>query len=138
MSKHASIGRRGTASSVTGAVRAGAVSGRTLKHRAIRKRQRVKFCGLIRNAPPYEDSPEFSACRATRSQKSDHNILPAGHHQARYPKRGPTNHMERFNNALRQRRGRFIRKTLSFSKSLQMHESVIQLFLHQYNLTRPP
>ncbi|RUQ41811.1 MAG: hypothetical protein EKK69_00795 [Candidatus Competibacteraceae bacterium] len=29
------------------------------------------------------------------------------------------------NNTLRQCLGRFIRKTLSFSKSLQMHESVI-------------
>ena len=46
--------------------------------------------------------------------------------------------MERFNNTLRQRIGRFVRKTLSFSKSLQMHENVIQLFLHYYNLTCSP
>ena len=70
--------------------------------------------------------------------ESYHNVLPAGQHQARYPKRGPTNHIERFNNTLRQRLGRLVRKTLSFSKSLHMHESVIQLFLHQYNLTRSP
>ena len=70
--------------------------------------------------------------------ESYHNVLPAGQHQARYPKRGPTNHIERFNNTLRQRLGRLVRKTLSFSKSLHMHESVIQLFLHQYNLTCSP
>ena len=70
--------------------------------------------------------------------ESDHNILPANPHYADYPKRGPTNHIERFNNTLRQRLGRFIRKTLSFSKSFQMHEIALRLFLHQYDLTRSP
>ena len=65
--------------------------------------------------------------------ESYHNVLPAGQHQARYPKRGPTNHIERFNNTLRQRLGRLVRKTLSFSKSLHMHESVIQLASVQFN-----
>ncbi|MBL8247087.1 MAG: IS1 family transposase, partial [Candidatus Competibacter sp.] len=59
-------------------------------------------------------------------------------HSARYSKRGPTNHIERFNNTLRQRLGRFVRKTLSFSKSIQMHEIVLHLFLHHYNLTCSP
>ncbi|HRC71004.1 MAG TPA: IS1 family transposase [Candidatus Competibacter sp.] len=66
--------------------------------------------------------------------ESYHNVLPAQQHRACYPKRGLTNHVERFNNTLRQRLGRFVRKTLSFSKSLPMHEIVIRLFLHQYNL----
>ena len=70
--------------------------------------------------------------------ESYHNILPANQHDADYPKRGPTNHIERFNNTLRQRLGRFVRKTLSFSKSFQMHEIAIRLFLHQYNLTCSP
>jgi IS1 family transposase len=70
------------------------------------------------------------ACRAAWLKKSPEC--------AGYPKRGPTNHIERFNNTLRQRLGRLVRKTLSFSKSLHMHESVIQLFLHQYNLTCSP
>ena len=66
--------------------------------------------------------------------ESYHNVLPAGQHQARYPKRGPTNHIERFNNTLRQRLERLVRKTLSFSKCPKMHEITIQLFLHRYNL----
>ncbi len=70
--------------------------------------------------------------------ESYHNILPANPHYADYSKRGPTNHIEPFNNTLRQRLGRFIRKTLSFSKSFQMHEIAIRLFLHQYNLTCSP
>ncbi len=46
---------------------------------------------------------------------------------------GQTNHLERFNNTLRQRLGRFVRKTLSFSKSQEMHERCLLLFLHYYN-----
>lgn len=52
--------------------------------------------------------------------------------------RGLTNPIERFNNTLPHRLGRFVRKILSFSKSLLMHEILIQLFLHQYNLTCSP
>lgn len=70
--------------------------------------------------------------------ESYHNVLPPDRHSARYSKRGPTNHIERFNNTLRQRLGRFVRKTLSFSKSIQMHEIVLRLFLHHYNLTCSP
>ncbi len=69
--------------------------------------------------------------------ESYHNTLPADQHRAAYAK-GPTNHIERFNNTLRQRLGRLVRKTLSFSKSTQMHEVAIRLFLHQYNLTCSP
>lgn len=65
--------------------------------------------------------------------ESDHNVLPSTQHQASYSKRGPTNHVERFNNTLRQRLGRLVRKTLSFSKCPKIHELAIQLFLHRYN-----
>lgn len=37
-------------------------------------------------------------------------------------------------NTLRQRLARFVRKTLSFSKSLFMHDACLRLFLHRYNL----
>lgn len=69
--------------------------------------------------------------------ESYHNVLPAAQHRAAYAK-GPTNHVERFNNTLRQRLGRFVRKTLSFSKSLHMHEIAIRLFLHHYNSACSP
>jgi insertion element IS1 protein InsB len=41
--------------------------------------------------------------------------------------------VERWNNTLRQRLARFVRKTLSFSKSDEMHEVSLKLFLHRYN-----
>ncbi|MCA1837565.1 MAG: IS1 family transposase, partial [Actinobacteria bacterium] len=36
----------------------------------------------------------------------------------------------RWNGTLRQRLGRFVRKTLSFSKCEEMHETCLVLFLH--------
>jgi IS1 family transposase len=40
---------------------------------------------------------------------------------------------ERFNNTLRQRVSRLVRKTLSFSKSLENHIGAIWYFIHYYN-----
>jgi len=60
--------------------------------------------------------------------------LPAAQHRATYAKRGSTTRLERFNDTLRQRLGRLVRKTLSFSKCPKMHELVTRLFLHRYNL----
>ncbi|PSO81021.1 MAG: hypothetical protein BRC44_05585 [Cyanobacteria bacterium QS_4_48_99] len=47
---------------------------------------------------------------------------------------GLTAHVERWNNTLRQRLARFVRRTLSFSKSELMHENALRLFFHRYNL----
>ena len=55
-------------------------------------------------------------------------------HQAVGKQSGQTNHVERWNNTLRQRLARFVRKTLSFSKSDFYHELVLFLFIHDYNL----
>jgi IS1 family transposase len=49
---------------------------------------------------------------------------------------GKTAHVERWNNTLRQRLGRFVRKTLSFSKSMLMHIACLDPFLHRYNLEK--
>lgn len=48
---------------------------------------------------------------------------------------GLTNHVERWNNTLRQRIGRFVRKTLSFSKKVEAHYRALQLFIYDYNLS---
>jgi hypothetical protein len=49
---------------------------------------------------------------------------------------GETAHVERWNNTLRQRLARFVRKTLSFSKSALRHTACLTLFLHRYNRER--
>ena len=46
---------------------------------------------------------------------------------------GKTSYIERFNNTLRQRVSRLVRKTLSFSKSLENHIGAIWYFIHYYN-----
>lgn len=48
---------------------------------------------------------------------------------------GETNHIERFNNTLRQRLARYTRKTLSFSKSHLFHFITTKLFINLYNLS---
>ncbi len=60
-------------------------------------------------------------------------VLPAEQHRATGKGDGQTCHIERFNNILRQRLGRFVRRTLSFSKTDQMHENCLRLFLHEHN-----
>jgi insertion element IS1 protein InsB len=45
-----------------------------------------------------------------------------------------TNHIERFNNTLRQRASRLVRETLSFSKKLSNHIGAIKYFFCLYNL----
>jgi insertion element IS1 protein InsB len=60
-------------------------------------------------------------------------VVPVDQHIACGKGSGQTNHIERWNNTLRQRLGRFVRKTLSFSKSDAMHEKCLLLYLHHYN-----
>jgi IS1 family transposase len=63
-------------------------------------------------------------------------VIPEKQHTTEGKETGETAHVERWNNTLRQRLARFVRKTLSFSKSLVMHDACLKLFLHRYNLER--
>ena len=63
-------------------------------------------------------------------------VIPEEQHTAVGKQTGETAHVERWNNTLRQRLARFVRKTLSFSKSLVIHEACLRLFLHRYNRER--
>jgi insertion element IS1 protein InsB len=63
-------------------------------------------------------------------------VIAEEQHTAVGKQTGETAHVERWNNTLRQRLARFVRKTLSFSKSLVMHEACLRLFLHRYNRER--
>ena len=65
-------------------------------------------------------------------------VVPEGQHVACGKGSGQTNHVERFNNTLRQRLARFVRQTLSFRKSDEMHETCLRLFLHHYNTQMAP
>jgi IS1 family transposase len=63
-------------------------------------------------------------------------VIPEEQHTAVGKETGETAHVERWNNTLRQRLARFVRMTLSFSKSVVMHEACLLLFLHRYNRER--
>ena len=60
-------------------------------------------------------------------------VFPKQTHRSVGKQSGQTAHVERWNNTLRQRIARFLRKTLSFSKSERVHELVLKFFIHRYN-----
>jgi insertion element IS1 protein InsB len=63
-------------------------------------------------------------------------ILPSKRHRAVGKESGQTSHIERFNNTLRQRCSRLVRKALSFSKKLANHIGALWYFVHDYNAQR--
>ncbi len=63
-------------------------------------------------------------------------VIPAAQHRTISKKARKTNHIERFNNTLRQRVSRLVRSALSFSKKLDNHVGAIQYFICHYNLTK--
>ena len=79
---------------------------------------------------PYRSCQSFSvfwhACQT---------VFPEDTHESVDKESGQTNHIERWYNRLRQSNARFVRKTLSYSKSDTMHEVVTRLFIVRYNLS---
>jgi insertion element IS1 protein InsB len=65
--------------------------------------------------------------------ESYEGVLPSTRHKPVGKDSGKTSYIERFNNTLRQRVGRLVRKTLSFSKMLDNHIGAIWYFVHHYN-----
>jgi len=63
-------------------------------------------------------------------------VMPAAQHRAISKLARKTNHIEGFNNPLRQRMSRLGREALSFAKKLANHIGAIQLFICHDNLTR--
>ena len=63
-------------------------------------------------------------------------VIPAAQHKAITKSARKTNHIERFNNTLRQRVSRLVRSTLAFSKKVENHIGAIRYFISHYNLTR--
>ena len=60
-------------------------------------------------------------------------VIPVRRHKAVGKETGLTNHIERFNNTMRQRISRLVRDTLSFSKKIENHIAAIWHFIHHYN-----
>ncbi len=65
-----------------------------------------------------------------------YHILDQDKHHAAGKEKGYTNHVERFNNTLRQRCSRLVRAKLSFSEKLGNHIGAIKYFICHYNKSR--
>ena len=63
-------------------------------------------------------------------------VFPEETHHSVGKETGLTNHVERWNNTLRQWNARYTRKTLAFSKTDFFHELVTRLFIIRYNLAK--
>jgi len=61
-------------------------------------------------------------------------VWQTGKHQSVGKETGQTAHLERWNNTLRQRLARYVRKTLSFSKSDVYHHLCTKAFIVRHNL----
>ena len=89
-------------------------------------------CRRLWNLVPlnYKDSTTFSDFWAAYDK-----VIQTGKHSSVGKHTGQTNHVERWNNTLRQRIGRFVRKTLSFSKCEINHFWFTHWFIVNYNLS---
>ena len=74
-----------------------------------------------------------AAPRAATTGWPTTKFFPRATHRCTGKGAGQTCHVERWNNTLRQRLGRFVRRTLSFSKCERMHELALRVFIHEYN-----
>jgi IS1 family transposase len=77
--------------------------------------------------------PEYAACLSRSDGWQGYKKIHPWYHKRCKKKEGETNCVEGFNNIMRQRNSRLIRKCCSFSKSKEMHEVVLGIFLHEYN-----
>jgi len=79
--------------------------------------------------------PIYRQCAVSRTDfwAAYESSFPSKRHKAVAKGTGLTNYIERFNNTLRQRVSRLVRKSLSFSKKLQNHIGAIWYFIHHYN-----
>jgi len=78
---------------------------------------------------------DYAKCQAVSDAWHTYpETWPADLHQAFGKEAGETAHIERWNNTLRQRIGRYVRKTLSFSKSDEYHYWLTLWFIIDYNL----
>jgi IS1 family transposase len=82
--------------------------------------------------PVYQQHADFY----TDLYESYVDVIPKAQHRRVIKQSGLTNHIERFNNTLRQRVSRLVRDSLAFSKKIENHINAIAYFICHYNLTQ--
>ena len=92
-------------------------------------RSEQTFKRLIRKIPI-----EYLKCQSYSDYWKSYAILKAkGNHKQVGKESGQTNHIERYWATLRARITRYVRKSLSFSRSLRYHHLVTKMFMVDYN-----
>ena len=92
-------------------------------------RSELTFKRLIRKIPL-----EYLKCQSYSDYWKSYAILKAkGNHKQVGKESGQTNHIERHWATLRARITRYVRKSLSFSRSLRYHHLVTKMFMVDYN-----
>lgn len=76
----------------------------------------------------------YLRCRSFSDFWRAYHCVPGSTHRLVSKETGQTAYIERLNNTLRQRLGRLVRKTLSFSKKEYMLNLHVKLFAVHYNL----
>jgi len=79
---------------------------------------------------------EYKQCQSRSDFWEAYDNLPKRIHKKCGKETGETSQVESVNNVIRQRLGRYVRKTCSFSKSIENHIRVTGLFLQDYNIER--
>lgn len=79
--------------------------------------------------------PAYNGCRSYSDfWEAYRSVLPPATHHAVGKDSGQVSHMARWYCTLRQRQARYVRKTLSFSKSDAFYHIVTKWFIIDYNL----
>ncbi len=95
--------------------------------------------GVARALKPFGSRyhPFITACAVcyTDFWQAYEQVIPSKRHRAVGKGTGHTSYIERFNNTVRQRVGRLVRQTLSFSKKLSNHIGAVWDFVHHYNVS---
>jgi insertion element IS1 protein InsB len=77
--------------------------------------------------------PAYAGCVSHSDGFEAYATISKYYHTKSKNKSGRTAQVEAFNTILRQRIARLVRKTCAFSKSLEMHQIVLRLFIQEYN-----
>jgi len=76
---------------------------------------------------------DYANCLSTSDGFEVYKDLKIYGHSMGKKKEGRTSQVEAFNTVLRQRIARLVRRTCAFSKSFEMHEAVLRIFIQEYN-----
>jgi insertion element IS1 protein InsB len=83
----------------------------------------------------YALPPLYRQCAVcyTDSWNAYQGVFPASRHRVVTHAERHTNRLERFNNTIRHRLSRFVRRSLAFSKKFSNHLGSLWFFIHHYN-----